>query len=162
MGNMKIPDRETVERLRKEYPVGCRIVLDAMDDGQAPKSSMQGTVLAVDDCGSIIPAWDSGGRLSIVYGIDRCHKICNEEEAKETLNFYGSRQPVEDARCPRCGARMEGKTSRHALSRQADITVCDACGTFEALEAAGMMERIPLTEWTAIKEPQEGAGEWEG
>ena len=25
-------DKKTVERLRAEYPVGCRIVLDEMDD----------------------------------------------------------------------------------------------------------------------------------
>ena len=100
--------------------------------------------------------------LNVIYGVDGCHKISTEEEAKTTLDWYGKKQPAENARCPRCGARMEGKTARHALSRQAKILVCHNCGTIEALEAAGMMERIPLTEWTAIKEPQEGAGEWEG
>ena len=29
---MNFPSRETVDRLRREYPVGCRIVLDEMDD----------------------------------------------------------------------------------------------------------------------------------
>lgn len=34
---MKIPSRETVERLREQYPIGCRVVLDKMDDVQAPR-----------------------------------------------------------------------------------------------------------------------------
>ena len=29
---MKFPDRETVARLRREFPAGCRIVLDEMED----------------------------------------------------------------------------------------------------------------------------------
>ena len=29
---MGFPKRETVERLRRDYPVGCRVVLDSMDD----------------------------------------------------------------------------------------------------------------------------------
>ena len=27
---MNFPNRETVERLRRDYPIGCRIVLDEM------------------------------------------------------------------------------------------------------------------------------------
>lgn len=50
---MSCPDRKTVERLRAEYPVGCRIVLDEMDDKQAPKIGTQGTCMGVDDAGSI-------------------------------------------------------------------------------------------------------------
>ena len=155
-------DRKAVERIRKDYPAGCRIVLDWMEDVQAPELGTQGTVLAVDDSGSICPAWDTGGRLNIVHGVDACHKIQTEKEVKVTLAWYGKKQPSENARCPRCGARMEGKTGRHALSRWAEIVVCDMCGTFEALEAAGMMEKIPLAQWIAVKEPQEGGGPWEG
>ena len=75
MGNMKIPDRETVERLRKEYPVGCRIVLDRMDDQSAPAPGTQGTVQTVDDTGSICPAWDTGGSLNVLLFSPSLNKI---------------------------------------------------------------------------------------
>lgn len=159
---MRFPDRKAVERIRKEYPAGCRIVLDRMEDAQAPEPGTQGTVLAVDDTGTVIPAWDTGGRLGVVFGEDACHKIRTEEEAKITLDWYGKHQPGEDARCPRCGAVMPGRISAHALSRWARITVCDMCGTFEALEKAGLMEVIPMMNWTAVTEPQEGGGPWKG
>ena len=43
-----------VERLRKEYPVGTRLVLDSMDDPFAPvESGTHGTVRYVDDMGQI-------------------------------------------------------------------------------------------------------------
>ena len=44
--------RETVERLRREYPVGCRVELVQMDDVQAPPIGTKGTVRGVDDIGS--------------------------------------------------------------------------------------------------------------
>ena len=111
------PDHETVERIRREYPVGCRIVLDAMDDPQAPPIGSQGTVMGVDSIGSIMPTWDQGGSLHVVHGADRCHKIRTEEEARITLDWYGKHQPQENARCPRCGDMMWGPKARYALSR---------------------------------------------
>lgn len=33
---MNFADQKMVKKLRKEFPVGCRIVLDEMDDRQAP------------------------------------------------------------------------------------------------------------------------------
>ena len=52
--------------------------------------------------------------------------------------------------CPRCGqATMKPKLFTNALSRQADIYVCDACGTREALEAwAGCL--TPVSEWACM------------
>ena len=35
---MNFADQKMVKKLRKEFPVGCRIVLDEMDDRQAPPS----------------------------------------------------------------------------------------------------------------------------
>ena len=62
--------RETVELLRREYPVGCRVELLQMEDVQAPPIGTKGTVRGVDDIGSIMVSWDTGSSLSVVYGED--------------------------------------------------------------------------------------------
>ena len=59
-----------VEMLRKEYPKGTRIELLKMDDFQAPPVGSKGTVVGVDDIGSILVHWDNGRSLNIVYGED--------------------------------------------------------------------------------------------
>ena len=72
---MRFPSKETVERIRKEYPVGTRVELVQMDDPQAPPVGTKGTVRGVDDIGSIMVAWDNGGSLSVVWGEDICRKV---------------------------------------------------------------------------------------
>lgn len=67
--------RETFERLRREYPVGCRVELVQMDDVQAPPIGTKGTVRGVDDIGSIMVRWDNGCGLSVAYGEDMCRRI---------------------------------------------------------------------------------------
>lgn len=67
--------RKTVERLRWEYPVGCRVELVQMDDVQAPPIGTKGTVRGVDDIGSIMVRWDNGCGLSVAYGEDMCRRI---------------------------------------------------------------------------------------
>lgn len=67
--------REIVERLRRQYPAGTRVKLVRMEDEQAPPIGTCGTVLGVDDLGSIMVSWDTGGSLSVVYGEDLCRKI---------------------------------------------------------------------------------------
>ncbi len=67
--------RETVERLRREYPIGCRVQLVRMDDVQAPPIGTEGTVRGVDDIGSIMVSWDTGSSLSVAYGEDLCRRI---------------------------------------------------------------------------------------
>ena len=106
-------------------------------------------------------AWDCGGSsLSLAYGADQAHKISTEDEAKETLDWYGRHQPEENTRCPRCGEMMWGPRERHALSRYAAITVCDRCECEEALECAGMVEKRSLMKWCAIVLPSVGGGAW--
>ena len=61
---MRFPSKETVERIREEYPVGTHVELVQMDDPQAPPIGTQGTVMGVDDIGSIMVAWDNGSGLS--------------------------------------------------------------------------------------------------
>ena len=72
---MRFPHRETVERIRREYPVGCRVELLRMDDPQAPPIGTRGTVRGVDDSGSVMVAWDGGGFLHVLYGVDECRKV---------------------------------------------------------------------------------------
>lgn len=67
--------RETVKKLREQYPVGTRVVLEEMDDKQAPPIGTKGTVLGVDDIASIMVRWDNGSRLHVLHGIDRCRKV---------------------------------------------------------------------------------------
>ena len=76
---MPFPSHEIVERLRREYPAGTRVELVRMDDAQAPPIGTRGTVLGVDDIGSIMVAWDTGSGLSVAYGEDLCRKV-NEED----------------------------------------------------------------------------------
>ena len=70
--------RETVKRLRQEYPRACRVVLVRMDDIQAPPVGTEGTVFGVDDIGSIMVRWDNGSTLSVAYGEDLCRRIDEE------------------------------------------------------------------------------------
>lgn len=72
---MLFPRKETVERLRREYPTGCRVELLRMDDPQAPPIGTKGTVKGVDDTGSILVRWDTGGGLNVVYGEDECRRV---------------------------------------------------------------------------------------
>ena len=72
---MRFPRRETVERIRQEYPVGCRVELLRMDDPQAPPIGTCGTVIGVDDTGSVMVRWDNGSGLHVVYREDECRKV---------------------------------------------------------------------------------------
>lgn len=57
-------------KLRTQYPKGTRVKLIKMNDYQAPPKGTQGTVLGVDDAGSIMVSWDTGSSLSAIYGED--------------------------------------------------------------------------------------------
>lgn len=72
---MRIPSREIIESLRKKYPVGARVELVQMDDVQAPPIGTKGTVIGVDDIGSLIVRWDNGSGLHVIYGEDIVRKI---------------------------------------------------------------------------------------
>ena len=72
---MQFPSREIVERIRREYPVGTRVELVRMDDAQAPLAGTLGTVLGVDDTGSLLMRWDNGSGLNVVYGEDIVRKV---------------------------------------------------------------------------------------
>ncbi|MBQ9032765.1 MAG: DUF4314 domain-containing protein [Parasporobacterium sp.] len=72
---MRFPNKETVERIHLKYPAGTRVELVCMDDPQAPPTGTKGTVLGVDDTGSLLMKWDNGSGLNVVYGEDRVAKV---------------------------------------------------------------------------------------
>ena len=147
------PDRETVARLREQFPVGCRIVLDEMNDPYRHiPAGTQGICRGVDDAGSVLAQWDCGSSLSVVFNVDRAHRVATEGEIKTSLNWLGKRQSAAKAggHCPRCGLPLRS-FSRQALSRYADVAVCSSCGTQEALECAGLIPMKPLTIWWCME-----------
>ena len=64
-----------VKRIKELYSVGCRVVLDKMDDKQAPPVGTQGTVMFVDAIGTIHVNWDTGSSLGVALGGDQRHRI---------------------------------------------------------------------------------------
>lgn len=82
---MRFPSKEVVERIRSEYPVGTRVELVRMDDPQAPPVGTKGTVLGVDDIGSIMVAWDNGCGLSVAFGEDLCWKVETTSDGAKRL-----------------------------------------------------------------------------
>lgn len=72
---MKFPNREIVEQVRREYPVGTRVELLKMADKQAPTVGTKGTVRGVDDAASLIVDWDNGCGLNVVFNEDKVRKL---------------------------------------------------------------------------------------
>ncbi len=68
---MKFLSREIVEEIMKRYPKGSRVALVFMDDTQAPPVGTLGTILGVDDIGSLMVEWDNGSHLNVIYGEDK-------------------------------------------------------------------------------------------
>lgn len=63
--------RDEVERLKQKYRAGMRVRLIKMDDIQAPPSGTEGTIINVDDTGTIRVYWDIGSSLSIITNEDK-------------------------------------------------------------------------------------------
>ena len=82
---MNFPDRTTVERVRKDYPAGTRVILEQMDDPQGPPVGTMGTVLGVDDTASLLMKWDNGSGLNVVYGEDRVTKMIMTDKVFQQL-----------------------------------------------------------------------------
>ena len=75
---MRVISKEALVSLRQRYTPGTRIELLQMDDTQAPPIGTKGTVIGVDDIGSIMVAWDNGSGLSVAYGADLC-RVVNDD-----------------------------------------------------------------------------------
>ena len=77
---------------------------------------------------------------------DRIRKALGDLKARQDA---GEHMP-----CPRCGRNtMKESIYTNALSRHADIYICDACGTEEAL-LKFMSNPLPVTEWACFRPAQ--------
>lgn len=74
---MKFIDKNTLENLRQQYPPGTKVELVKMNDPYNTKLTpgSKGTVVNVDDIGTIHVYWDCGSSLGIIFGEDTCKKI---------------------------------------------------------------------------------------
>ena len=76
-------DQKIIDILKNEDPEGTRVRLLKMDDVQAPPAGTRGTIIAVDDIGSLIVNWDNGSGLNAIPGKDRFRIITEETERGE-------------------------------------------------------------------------------
>lgn len=70
--------RQRLKVLRTQYPAGCKVELVHMEDSQAPMRGTKGTVVHIDDIGTIHVAWKNGSTLGIIPGIDLIRKLTEE------------------------------------------------------------------------------------
>ena len=67
---------EVLERLRKEYPPGCKVELVEMNDQyREMPPGLTGEVTGVDDTGTIHCEFENGVSLGALWGIDIVKKI---------------------------------------------------------------------------------------
>jgi len=67
---------EVLAMLREQYPTGCTVALEEMNDPYREMPvGMTGKVLHVDDAGGIHVEWSNGSKLAAIYGIDRIRRI---------------------------------------------------------------------------------------
>lgn len=74
-------DRNKVERVRQQYPVGTRIRLNSLcNDERDMPTGLCGTVIGVDDQPALLMKWDNGRTLSLLPGEDNFTVIRQEQE----------------------------------------------------------------------------------
>ena len=122
-----------------EVRKGCRLVVDEMaNDPQPVASGSQGIFEGLDGAGDLLMAWDCGSSLKLIDGVDKFHVVESDEEIEASIAHERELQEKisrdDEFECPRCGKKALYRT--RALSRIANISVCEACGTIEAIIAA--------------------------
>lgn len=77
----------------------------------------------------------------------------NEEACKHALESHGALQRTgEIGPCPRCGYRpMNPRLMLNALSRHADVYICESCGMEEAMMDAAHKPPLSLVEWAIFR-----------
>ena len=149
---------------------GCRLVVDKMNDPSPLAPGSQGMFEGLDGAGDLMMSWDCGSHLKLIDGVDKWHTVDTDEEIKTSLAHLREEQEKigrdEEFVCPRCGRKSSYRS--RALSRIADISVCEGCGTIEAIiqaqqngisikitgadnNTARDFKRVGLKEWKEVR-----------
>lgn len=76
--------RGRIEFYKEHYPRGTRVQLDSMGDDPCPvESGTKGTVVAVDDIGTVHVNFDNDRLLGICPEVDSFHKITEQTEVQD-------------------------------------------------------------------------------
>ena len=72
-----VPSREMINFYKAQFPKGTRVELVSMNDpyNKKLKPGDQGTVITVDDIGTVHVDWDCGSSLGVVLGEDCIKKL---------------------------------------------------------------------------------------
>ena len=82
-------DRNKVERVRRQYPVGTRIQLHSLCNNERDMPpGICGTVVGVDDQPSLLMKWENGRSLSLMPFEDSFTVIQNEQQATPDEQLY--------------------------------------------------------------------------
>ena len=80
----------------------------------------------------------------------------NERIQKRLADLKASQLAGEHLPCPRCGREtMKEAVCTNALSRHADIFICDQCGTDEAM-LDFMQNPLPIEDWACVQKQFDG------
>ncbi len=73
-----------IEFYKEHYPRGTRVQLDSMGDDPNPvEPGVVGTVIPVDDMGTLYCEFDNCRSLGLCPEVDRFHKIFDQTESQE-------------------------------------------------------------------------------
>ena len=74
---------------------------------------------------------------------------------QKLIETYAEKQKRVWGLCPRCGTdSMDKDISHNALSRRADVMVCNICGNVEAIEDMPGNTSLPLEKWELNEHPE--------
>ena len=96
-------------------------------------------------------AEDIGSKDWLIETVTPASFVFPSGEEMDVLDEFKKAQRAGATRmCPRCGHfRMDEQPARNALSRAADIQICDVCGMDEAIRAYTGQE-LPIREWAIV------------
>lgn len=69
MAGLQILSKAELEELKELFPIGCQVYCHSMD-GEPTMSGRTGKLRLIDDIGQLHVAWEGGGSLALVPGVD--------------------------------------------------------------------------------------------